>query len=173
MTRTARPDDSAVADAPPPQPQPREQSSTSVRIRRPQIPAHDGILAADSTRGKGNSVSILETIDNAVRDYELSSDAMRWTPEAHRTPEQTKPAGDDVVRFVDQCGPRLTPWQREALRIAFNPVYVHIHALGRRSSRTWSSLMAALDALDLAKLNRRARISTMHRAYRHKTRNRW
>ena len=67
MTRTARPDDSAVT--PPPPPQPRPQSGPTVRIRRPQIPAHASILAADSTRRKGNDVSILETIDNAEPEW--------------------------------------------------------------------------------------------------------
>ena len=57
--------------------------------------------------------------------------------------------------------------------MAFRPVVVTVQVLGEGITRTWPSISAALAALSKAERDRKARISTMHRAYRHKTRNRW
>ena len=50
-------------------------------------------------------MTILDTIDGAIRDAETSSDAMRWVPEDERAPK-----------------PQLTEWQREVIRQAFAEV---------------------------------------------------
>lgn len=43
-------------------------------------------------------MSIIDTIDNAIRDYGVSEDAMRWAPEPSRE-AQFRPMPTVVVRF--------------------------------------------------------------------------
>jgi hypothetical protein len=66
-------------------------------------------------------VSILDTIDGALADYEASGDAMRWVPEAGRT-EEKRPA--DAAALIEAFGQSMTQAAAEITRMfdALRPV---------------------------------------------------
>jgi hypothetical protein len=83
---------------------------------------------------------ILDLIDNAIEAWDVSGDAMRWTPEPVEQPwyaaefergeqrpyghftivDETRLWGPDMIRQVEELGLALgfqmTEWQREVLR---------------------------------------------------------
>lgn len=59
---------------------------------------------------------IIETIDQALEDYELSDDAMRWTPDPVAAGLAPYPRHvDRVAQLAAAAGFPLEPWQREFL----------------------------------------------------------
>jgi hypothetical protein len=61
-------------------------------------------------------VSILDTIDNAIADFGVSDDAMRWTPDAPAEIDDA-PLGGVVLRnwVATNVDIRLDAWQRQVL----------------------------------------------------------
>lgn len=127
--------------------------------------------------------SILDTIDNAIADYELSADAMRWTTERPALAAGGHVAATpDVAAFVESCGLVLTEWQRQvANRLCTEQITVRFDAAAWQMRRIVAEAMKGLgDAIRplLAELRkgepcRPERVARMRRAYRAKRGGRW
>ena len=121
-------------------------------------------------------MSILDTIDGALRDYEASGDAMRWVPEEKRqaTPETQPFAGQ-----ISMDGSNWWPVSYD--RTALNPVITidasQFQAAMRQVGETLAELMRPLVefcksmAPIAATLNevQAERVSAMHREYRRRS----
>lgn len=116
--------------------------------------------------------SILDTIDNAIADHELSADAMRWTPDPQPAGGGHVPALPDIARlfelppgflttggrvtatpdvaaFAESCGMVLTEWQRQvANNLYHEQITVRFDATARQMRRIVAEAMKGLgDAL--------------------------
>ena len=64
-------------------------------------------------------MSIIDTIDNALDDWQTSADAMRWTPDAeHARPTMPRPTVAMVARFVVDMEPFRRAMEQIAKTIA-------------------------------------------------------
>lgn len=126
--------------------------------------------------------AILDTIDNAIADYELSADAMRWTPNpsAPATGGRITPA-PDVAAFAESCGLVLTEWQRqvanglyaEQITVCVDAAVEPFRRAAAEAIRGLSLAFAPLvDELRRGKRQRSVRVTQIRRAYRAK-RKRW
>ncbi|MEU5946298.1 hypothetical protein ABZ793_12140 [Micromonospora sp. NPDC047465] len=112
--------------------------------------------------------SILDTIDNAITDYETSTDAMRWTPE----PPATPPAPPVLLPAIT-----ITPEQAEAMRArlaaAFEPVRAHLARIGEALKQSWDGMQPMLSEAQRLEQARAARVSRIRGDYRAKRGRRW
>jgi hypothetical protein len=111
---------------------------------------------------------ITEVIDNAVRDYSVSGDAMRWTPEPPgppRIPGVWPLPNDVVVRFELELAPFLDALERAR---------ASVRALGEAAERAGSKVAwCVLDETRTARDAKRERMRRLHTAYRAKRGKRW
>ncbi len=110
-------------------------------------------------------MSILDTIDNAIADWDLSADAMRWTPEPTATPGHAA-SGSDIVRFAESCGLALDAWQRA---VVDRQLTIHINAFHRAVGEAMQAMGRTLgplfDELHGGQPRRSERVTRMRRAY--------
>ncbi|TDC34201.1 hypothetical protein E1211_17795 [Micromonospora sp. 15K316] len=100
--------------------------------------------------------SILDTIDNAIADWETSADAMRWTPEA---PEQ--PTG--LVIHTPTLEQLATAAQIAAAGDVFARIGAHFEQIRRALEPAWRALAPLVEAD--RELQRRQRVSRIRREY--------
>lgn len=123
-------------------------------------------------------MSILDTIDNAINDHELSTDAMRWTP------ERATAAGPDIASFAESLDFPLTEWQqrildhRDRIEVDLGRVHVHMRIVADQFAQAMKGIAAAFQPLidethRALELRRPARVTQLRRAYRAKRRGRW
>jgi hypothetical protein len=110
---------------------------------------------------------ITEVIDNALRDFSVSGDAMRWTPDPPppRIPGVWPLPNEVVVRFELEVAPFLDAMERARAAVL---------ALGEATKRAGAKVAwCILDETRVAQDAKRERMRQLHTAYRAKRGKRW
>lgn len=109
---------------------------------------------------------ILDLIDNALADYELSGDAMRWTPDPPKvrppiSPEQARAALESLGRaFVPAA---------EQFKVVFAVVFAAIGRAVAEWAEQAKPLLASIQRFNAeVEAARRVRLRRMHSAYHHR-----
>ncbi|PWR08589.1 hypothetical protein DKT68_15345 [Micromonospora acroterricola] len=124
-------------------------------------------------------MSIVDTIDHAISDWETSPDAMRWAADA----SAPQPASGGIAGLAEALDIPLTQWQQLVLahptRMAadFDRVRVSFTAAATQFAEAMKGIGAALrPILDeglWTEAPRLARVTRLRRAYRAKRRHHW
>lgn len=102
--------------------------------------------------------SVLDTIDHAIADHELSADAMRWTPEPPDMADGGHVAiGTDLATFIAE-------WQRDVILDQMDRTATWL----MRRAQIWAAVPPALLAS-----RQPERVTRMRRAYRARRGRRW
>ena len=114
-------------------------------------------------------VSILDTIDGALRDCEVSADAMRWAPEEKR---QARPDAAQISLDGSRwwpvsydCTPLITI-DTSQFEAAFRQMGEVISGFMRSCVEVWDAVAPLAEALNQI---RAERVSAMHREYRRRS----
>lgn len=116
-------------------------------------------------------MSILDTIDGALRDCEVSSDAMRWTP----SPPSASPEPGGVIFELPNGYRPARAWQPVDIALsidtsqfeaAFRQIGEAVSRFARSCAEAVKSMAPIVEAVNGA---RAERVSAMHREYRRRS----